>query len=248
MEIKKVNLDRSKLSSSYIEQKQDFNKVLNDVKITKTPTWKSPWFYGAVGLSSLAISAICLSSFSNENIKHEKKATLKKEKIQIARAESKPIIKDNKNQETKEVKKNTFKELKQKSLTKTPVSDIVVTEETVNLNVVEPTIEPVAQKSSHSGLPSIGGKHNGTISVEDFMSKAMIESNSNFKIIGFKIQYFDGSDDIEVQVSGNNIPEQIAQQIVKYNLGQMIFFTEIKGMSENGKLSILPSMNFKLTR
>ena len=61
MEIKKVNLDRQNLSSSYIEKKQDFNHVLKSAKMTKMPTWKSPWFYGAVGLSSVAIVAMVLT-------------------------------------------------------------------------------------------------------------------------------------------------------------------------------------------
>jgi len=58
MEIKKVNLDRTKLSSGYIERKQDFKGIVSQAKILKPIEWKSPWFYGAIGLSSVAFASM----------------------------------------------------------------------------------------------------------------------------------------------------------------------------------------------
>lgn len=58
MEIKKVNLDRTKLSSDYIERKQDFKGIVSQAKILKPIEWKSPWFYGAISLSSVAIASL----------------------------------------------------------------------------------------------------------------------------------------------------------------------------------------------
>lgn len=244
MEIKKVNLDRSKPSSSYIEQKQDFNKVLRNVKMTKTPTWKSPWFYGAVGLSSVAIAAIGLSNFSNENNLYEKKANLEKETIQIA-VSSLGQVSYSENTEIKDPaseKKNVSKSKKVNSLS-VPVDS---PEKIVSVNENVAVEIPVVKKQIHSGLPSINGISTGVISAKKFHLSDQIESNSDVVITSFKVQYYNGVEDVIEQVNGNKIPSEIISQIIDYNIGQMIFFTEIKGVNENGKSSILTSMNFKL--
>ncbi|MGJ8661952.1 MAG: hypothetical protein ACSHXL_07935, partial [Bacteroidota bacterium] len=50
----KFNLDRDKVKSEYIHSKQDYKKVLDGFQALKPPIWKNPWFYGPVGLASLA--------------------------------------------------------------------------------------------------------------------------------------------------------------------------------------------------
>lgn len=245
MEIKKVNLDRSKPSSSYIEQKQDFNKVLSNVKMTKTPTWKSPWFYGAVGLSSVAITAISLSSFSNENYLNEKKATLEKDKIQIAAVISIPA------QKTEVLSVTNHSEEKTVVSEKEKVNSVVAKDKTpeksVSVNEIVVVENPVVKKQIHSGLPSINGISNGVMSAKKLQDSEKIESNSDFVIASYKVQYYNGDEDVVVQVNGNKIPSEVIAQIIDYNVGQMIFFTDIKGVNDQGKLTMLPSMNFKLT-
>jgi hypothetical protein len=66
MEIKKVNLDRVYLSSSQIEKKQNFQYILNCVKMTKQPSWNSPLYYGAIDLSSFAKTALINSDVINQ--------------------------------------------------------------------------------------------------------------------------------------------------------------------------------------
>lgn len=51
----KFNLDRDPLDTSYINSKQDFDKVIKGYRAMKPPIWKNPWFYGPVGLASLAV-------------------------------------------------------------------------------------------------------------------------------------------------------------------------------------------------
>lgn len=242
MEIKKVILDRSKLSSTYIEQKQDFNHVLTNVKLTKTPTWKSPWFYGAVGLSSVAITALSLSNFSNENNLYEKKATLEKDPIIIAGTSS---FTSKKKDVSSDVEFETEKELSPKKKIISTVSPIENQQEIVKVNEVV-AAEVVNKMQNHSALPSINGIFNGNISKSDFQISKLIESNSSVDILSYKVQYYNGSEDVEVSIVGNNIPLEIVDQISTYNNGQMIFFTEIKGVNNKGEISNLPSMNFKL--
>lgn len=67
----KINLDRPPLESKYIESKQNFDHVLNGFKQLKPPIWKNPWFYGPVGIASLAlilsIGLINAKNDSNDN-------------------------------------------------------------------------------------------------------------------------------------------------------------------------------------
>jgi hypothetical protein len=54
MKNRKINLDRPTPSKEYIESKQDFNEVLKGYKFMSKSFWKNPWFYGPVGVASLA--------------------------------------------------------------------------------------------------------------------------------------------------------------------------------------------------
>ena len=49
----KIVVDRKQLSSKEIEKKQDFRKIMK--MINKQKNWKNPWFFGAVGISILAL-------------------------------------------------------------------------------------------------------------------------------------------------------------------------------------------------
>lgn len=65
MEVKKVILDRKNLTSTYIELRQDLKPILNQARNTRMTEWKSPWFYGAIGLSSVAF-AVLLNNETNQ--------------------------------------------------------------------------------------------------------------------------------------------------------------------------------------
>lgn len=69
MEVKKVILDRKNLTSTYIELRQDLKPILNQARNTKMAEWKSPWFYGAIGLSSVAF-AVLLNNETNQKNDH----------------------------------------------------------------------------------------------------------------------------------------------------------------------------------
>lgn len=71
----KINLDRKPLNSGYIESKQNFNQVLAGFKQIKPPIWKNPWFYGPIGVASLAI-LISLSLLNSNSEINENKSTL----------------------------------------------------------------------------------------------------------------------------------------------------------------------------
>jgi hypothetical protein len=259
MEIKKVNLDRQNLSSSYIEKKQDFNHVLKSAKMTKIPTWKSPWFYGAVGLSSVAIVAMV---FTNYNIKKElddKKATLK-----INNNPSKAVIAKNASKSMEEAPITQIaaahsSTLQKEALSPNP-SDLKIENVTIETkvdNAKEFISAPLAESTTQIsktpvkrqiGQPTINGIANGIIRVDHLKNSNLIESNSSFEITSYEVQYFNGRQDVVAQIRSNAIPEELKDQIIANNVGEMIFITGIKGLDENGKIVKLPSINLKLSK
>lgn len=263
MEIKKVNLDRQNLSSSYIEKKQDFNHVLKSAKMTKMPTWKSPWFYGAVGLSTVAIVAVVLTENNFKNETNDKTATLKESKNEIEagksintapsiekkRTSAKTIVAAYNPQFTGSFIKVTNGNSLKSELSK----DEVLTTIEEQLPITETPIEKVKEvklvtKTSFIGQPSIAGIASGVISIEKFKNTSIIESNSSFEITSYEVQYFNGQQDITAVIRSNKIPENIKEQIIENNLDEMIFITGIKGIDENGKIRKLPAINLKLSK
>jgi hypothetical protein len=263
MEIKKVNLDRQNLSSSYIEKKQDFNHVLKSAKMTKMPTWKSPWFYGAVGLSTVAIVAVVLMENNFKNETNDKTATLKEKNKEIGERKStntNPSI-EKKTSSSKTIVAaynpqftGSSSSVKNDYSLKTELSkDEVVTAIEEQLPITETPVETVKEtksvtKTSFIGQPSIAGIASGVISIEKFKNTSIIESNSSFEITSYEVQYFNGQQDITAVIRSNKIPENIKEQIIENNLDEMIFITGIKGIDENGKIRKLPAINLKLSK
>jgi hypothetical protein len=248
MEIKKVNLDRTKLTSSYIQEKQDFDKVLKNSRLTKTPTFKSPWFYGAVGLSSVAVATMMLTDFDKKIEKNEKNAThlnvesgIKKGTVVMASVLPMESIEPQKKEEQK--KRNSFsgavKSETRIEAEKKPKGEIV--------NDVVQVAEPVkTQPKYRSEFPTINRLSSGKLSVSDLLNAEGIEINEEYKIVSYNVLFFNGARDLSVQISGNVLPQNIKEQISKYNVGQMVFFTDIKGLTSDGRVKNLPSMNFKI--
>lgn len=71
----KINLDRPPLESKHIESKQNFDHVLNGFKQLKPPIWKNPWFYGPVGVASVAL-VLSMGLINAKNDTHENTSTL----------------------------------------------------------------------------------------------------------------------------------------------------------------------------
>lgn len=248
MEIKKVNLDREQLSSAHIERKQNFQHVLKNAQMTKPPIWKSPWFYGAVGLSSIAITAISISEFNNEMNLNDKKTTLKStvaETVKPPKATEQMATVNFTAQPVKQKKDEAVKKIDPVTPPKPELqkADIIVSQ-----NEDEPEVLKTPVPKVYSDLPSIGGISNGRISVAKFAGAEKIECSEEFQIVSYNLQYFDGRSDLSVQINSDKIPSAIINDIVANNLDQMIFITGIKGIDAMGKIRNLPSMNLKLVK
>jgi hypothetical protein len=55
MEIKTIQLDRSRLSSEFIASRQNFKQIVTCCEAPSISPFKSPLFFGAMGLSSLSL-------------------------------------------------------------------------------------------------------------------------------------------------------------------------------------------------
>lgn len=72
MKRNKINIDRPVVSSEEINKKQDFTKVVEGAKKVKPPLFKNPWFYGPIGLATLAL----IITLTQKDEQFEEKTTL----------------------------------------------------------------------------------------------------------------------------------------------------------------------------
>jgi hypothetical protein len=70
MEIKTIRLDRSRLSSEYIASRQNFKQIVSCCEAPSISPFKSPLFFGAMGLSSLTLAMML--SINNQMVSDEK--------------------------------------------------------------------------------------------------------------------------------------------------------------------------------
>ena len=76
----KINVDRPQIKSEDIASKQNFNKVLDGYQKLKPPIFKNPWFYGAIGVASIAI-LFTIGSINLNPVKHENNITLNNQEL-----------------------------------------------------------------------------------------------------------------------------------------------------------------------
>lgn len=67
MENRKMNLDRPKINSEEIQKRQDFNQLINKIKIPKKPFYKTYGFWGVIGIATVAIPLLINTLSTNNN-------------------------------------------------------------------------------------------------------------------------------------------------------------------------------------
>lgn len=264
MEKIKVVLDRENVSSEEIASRQDLSAVLKGAS-TKVPVWKSGWFYGTVGLASIAVVAITATwnqtAIDESAPERVLTASLSDSNVQPAIAVFKPEVDTDLNlvaDLNEDVQEETVKAKEEIQKPVTVQKSEVIESTEINSLESKPTSETmIAPKPDHSlakvngvvnKMPSIGGVYYGPISIDKLCSNNQIKSSPDIEITSFKINYYDGASDVVKAVSGDIIPEEICNEIRSASMNSTVFITEIRGLSKHGESMMLSSMSLIPTK
>lgn len=250
----KTIIDREPVSSDYIASKQDFNNVVKQVEQLKSPVWKSGWFYGPIGMASVAVT-ISIARIDTTEAKtevseriiaqKEDPPSMREESIQVLNIEEtspqkreKPDIPTNEEAiEAPIEEKNTH--------LPTIVSNREADQQTVEKKSEYPVYEEKPTVKRISTIPHIGRNYTGNIAISELAQPITV--NEMVEVVEFSIHFntLNGTDSRHVQ--GNQIPEDVIESIKKYNNGYMFFINDIKGKKVDGAIISLLSMNFTAT-
>lgn len=243
MKTTKINLDRPKISSEEIEKKQDFQKIVKGLSLKKPGVLRNPWFYGVVGACSLAAFVL---------IENSKTVEKPNRSIEISQASIMPIHQE----KMIDVKSNSDKKIENASSTKEVKSMTSSDQSLINNAETNKEEEITAKKvmvkkipntlKKTLSVPNIGGVHSGAIKGSELLKWNIIESGTNEPIKSFMIGYFNGTTDVMEFVSGNELSEKLKHDIIAFNTGEMIFFTEMYSSDNEGKIHMLPSINLRI--
>ena len=232
----KINLDRPELPSEYIQQKEDFDSISHRSSNFKPAANKRLWFFlCAVVGSLLFISINFITSKDEQKEMNDRKSasTSPIKKSSVATKSSFQKIQTVHSQKTNNKNKIVSEEISMN------VDDVTSGEKSVNY----PSTSVISKKS---GVPSIGGIHSGSIKKVNFLGSLKIESGVEGEVTSFMLGYYNGTTEVLEFVNGNILSEKLKNEIVTYNLNEIVFFTEILCETSDGKQVILPSMNLKI--
>lgn len=267
MEKIKVILDREKITSEEIASRQDLNSVLKGATTT-TPVWKSGWFYGTVGLASVAIVAITATWNQSTNVEsqneriltasvNDSNVTPTAEKPQNAIQVSSTVIKEVLPEEQTKIEIKEEKPAPVKAKIEKTEEEMLTEDDQTLVDSKPVSYTSVAPKPDHSvakvngvvnKMPNIAGVYYGPISIDKLCSDNKIASSPDIEITSFKINYYNGADDVVKAVSGDIIPENICNEIRSASLNSTVFITEIRGVSKHGETLMLSSMSLIPTK
>lgn len=214
METKKVIFNRPKISSKEINDKQDFDFLLNQLKTVRPYLFKRILFYGAIGISC-SVGIIMLTSNSIYKKNKDKKAyekiiTLKKTNLGVSPNKSSRInIVPSK---VVRPRKSHFIKLDEK------LDDQKI--------IFHPIINDLISLNP-SKLPSISGIENGQITQNQFLKAKQIDAPNYIEIQSYTVNYFKISDFVSIDVIGSSIPDSIKEEIINYSSGLPVSFTNI---------------------
>lgn len=246
----KINLDREKLSSEYIHSKQDFKQVQSQVSM-QTSMFKSTWFYGTVGIASVATFVIITFSNSNPNTNDSnstlsKKITLDKKQETLAERRSANVFLASMNPVSAPalmVSATNTKKVPALSPKEEEIS-VAKVEEEVPLPIIvkKQEVEKPSVPVKENYMPRINGVYNGEIA-QSKMCGAGIDVNPSVHVLNFTIHYSTNRGDKALVVEGNKLPMSVCNEMQQYGIDQMIFITDIVGTDKNGRLLSFTSMN-----
>jgi hypothetical protein len=228
----KLNYNRPELSSSEIEKRQDFNTILNQIKTVKPYLFKKILFYGAMGLSSIAGIFILNSTTLKTSTKktYGTKITLNKTNYS-----NKPLLIN------KDVNPTISANKPLKSVINSTIEKVNFQEQKVDFT---PEIKTDTKQihQSKSLLPKISGVEYGSISSDQFLNAKKVETSNSSKIVSYSINYFKISNFIEKEIIGDELPDELKNEILTYHNQLPVSITNIKYIDTNNQVNSLPSI------
>jgi len=258
MEKIKTILDREKLSSSFVNSKQDFKSVKESVNFLKKPLWKSPLFYGPVGLAGIAlgVTIVNLDSVDEASINQFEEIKIAEHKSEVDLNNSVHL-----NQILNESKSKP-EELAPSSKKETKVSPVINDKKTSfkkEISIVESNPQPrriinaidddqykslTPVNTSKNMMPNIAGVFTGDIPFGKLCSDEGIVCNSSLKVVSFHLECDTGRDQYGATIKGNKIPLEICEDLNASNNFSTIFITQFRAEDiSTGKIHTLSSMS-----
>lgn len=253
----KINVGRKKLSSEYIESKQNFDSVLNGVKILQPSFWKSVWFYGTVGMAGVA-TVIGYKFYNSENQLNEtiitqdiinpKDVALNNDYVKetsiIYQVSQTTAVSESQIQEKVAVGKQ--KEQVASNIGKVTPKEVFDDKKTeISLEEISEPEAPKVKKPVRNSMPSISGVYNGDISWEVFKD-GVVFIGEDVSVKQFSIQYTTRLGDKIISVKGDRIPTEVASELEALGLNQTIFITNVVAGDNQGSAMRFVSMDLNL--
>lgn len=255
METRKVNLDREKISSEEIQQKQDWNNVLGEARKLQPPLGRKLWYYGPAVLASAGV-LISVTLFANSGGETESQVPTALEMAQIQVEETKVYVeKATINQEEVQVE---LKEEQSEEKIPLKLESPEVKNEVVSANEIEKIssldkMELASIKEEETFVEpkyvfaSINNRIGGKITVMELSENPIIKLNSSSSAVkSFEITYYDGFENRTEKVQGNQISPEIMYKLKKTGVNSTIYLTRIICVSDKRGEYIAPSFNFQL--
>lgn len=254
----KFNLDRPQLDSKSIQARKDFDTLMKNHAIMSKPIYKSPWFFGTVGLATvgLAVTTSVMMYDSQDDVSQLEVINQTDDSPPMVESTVEGLV-----SLSGGVSKH-FDELAKRTLS---YSESLKTEDEVShpitqekADVVKEAIELVDDENvlkedvitPHPNEDflnaKISGKFNGAISREELFDNKGITVGSDVSVVHFELHLIDGLGGKVFQEEGNQLNGEMKDALNQIDQGETIYFENIKGKTKKGDVVRLNPLRYVL--
>lgn len=261
MEKIKFVFDRKPLSEDVINQRQDFDKILQAAKATPKANFSKYYYFGVIGLASLAATfGIYKFVQSHHNSADGNNFTLNANEITVFASDMEADENTVQLAFDDRAAHYNFVAMQQMEEQIRIESNISAPKASKNssaseLELEEKEVIPVEVKkvdsssntiiSTKPAVPVIAGVSQGNIFWEDFKSNTIFVDD-NQVVKQFSIQYTSRTGDRSATVVGNQITPEIIKDLEQVGMNQTIFITNIISSSPSNETKRLLSMELNV--
>lgn len=257
----KTTLDRERISSESITEKQDFEGVLSTYRSQKGWSNSQKWLLGSI-IGTAVVSGIVITSLidQDEQFKSTDKSAQKEilsvdkglsRNVALAFNDTQPALNNSPKKDEYKRANSTNAASKTKAIPCEAKVENKQASETVDsqgdpINETSNVTESKVDKKSTNNMPHIGKYYDGEVPVDVLCSNEKISSGTNLAVVSYVISYYNGREEVQEKVRGALVPSNICESLGKYNLGEPVRITSIVAEDRfSGAQYILPSMSIK---